>query len=197
MLQSCLWEISSIFFFSSWGSDAVPLIGPESGICAGQNIFQFGAKLIQLNGEPGEAIVELVVCGHGAWQGKEATQTNVPWKLPLHLKWPLKQLSCEVQLCVDEEPVPTWPPDAFGRRWDTTVKALVPFSKKPVDHFPLLIHHKPLNLVHVGTPVVSLKDKYHVVSFPLQHLECNYGEKANFTLKYHSKAMTAVHLHHM
>lgn len=61
-----------------------------------------------------------------------------------------------------KEAVPTRPPDAFGRRWDTTIKALVPFSKQPVDHFPFLIHHKSLNLIHIRTPVVSLKDKYHV-----------------------------------
>lgn len=46
--------------------DAVPLIGPETGICARQDVFQLGAKLIQFNGESGEAVVQLIVCGHGA-----------------------------------------------------------------------------------------------------------------------------------
>jgi len=46
--------------------DAAPLIGPEAGVCTGQSILQLGAKLVQLDGEPGEAVVQLIVCGHGA-----------------------------------------------------------------------------------------------------------------------------------
>lgn len=66
---SYLWEQSCWF-------DTAPLIGPESGICTRQNIFQLGAEFIQFYGKPGEAIVQLVVCGHGAWQGEETTQTK-------------------------------------------------------------------------------------------------------------------------
>lgn len=44
---------------------ALPLIRPESGICTRENIFQFRAELIQFNGKSGEAVVQLVVCGHG------------------------------------------------------------------------------------------------------------------------------------
>lgn len=59
---------------------------------------------------------------------------------------------------VGEAPAPTRPPDAFGRRWDAAVQALMPFPKQPVNHFSFLVHHKSLNLVHVRAPVVSLKD---------------------------------------
>lgn len=81
--------------------------------------------------------------------------------------------SCTVApaVSVGEEVMPTWPPDTFGRRRDTAVKALVPFSKQPVDHFPFLIHHKSLNLIHIGTPVVSLKDKHCSISFFKQHIK--------------------------
>ena len=61
-----------------------------------------------------------------------------------------------IKKCMASKPAHTWPPDAFGRRWDTTVKTLMPFPKKPVDDFPFLIHHKPLHLIHIRTPVVSL-----------------------------------------
>lgn len=56
---------------------AAPLIGSEPGVCAGQHVFQLGAKFVQLDGKPGEAVVELVVCGHGAWKEEErATESE-------------------------------------------------------------------------------------------------------------------------
>lgn len=119
-----------------------PLVGSEPGVCAGEHIFQFGAKFVQLNGKPGEAIVELIVCGHGAWkQQKTATEFGNSVHLGVGVSlW-----------------MPTWPPHAFGRRWDTAVNTLVPFPKQPVDCFTFLIHHKPLDLIHIWTPVVSLE----------------------------------------
>lgn len=59
----------------SGGSSVVPLIGPESGICSGQNILQLGAEFIEFNGKSGEAVVQLIVCGHGAWQEEKTTKT--------------------------------------------------------------------------------------------------------------------------
>lgn len=53
------------------------MIGSEPGVCAGQHIFQLGAKFVQLNGKPGEAVVELVVRGHGAWkEEKKAAESE-------------------------------------------------------------------------------------------------------------------------
>lgn len=49
--------------------ESVPLIGPESTICTRQGVFQLGAQLIQFDGESSEAVVQLVVCRHGAWEG--------------------------------------------------------------------------------------------------------------------------------
>lgn len=48
------------------GARFLPLIRSEPGVCAGQHVFQLGAEFVQFAGKPGEAIVELVVCGHGA-----------------------------------------------------------------------------------------------------------------------------------
>lgn len=48
-----------------------PLIRPESGICTGKNVFQLRTEFIQFNGKPGEAVVQLIVCGHGAWRGRK------------------------------------------------------------------------------------------------------------------------------
>lgn len=50
----------------SGGPSVVPLVGPESGVCPRQNVLQLGAEFVQFDGESGEAVVELVVCGHGA-----------------------------------------------------------------------------------------------------------------------------------
>lgn len=44
----------------------LPLVRSEPGVCAGQHVFQLGAEIVQFDGKPGEAIVQLIVCGHGA-----------------------------------------------------------------------------------------------------------------------------------
>lgn len=50
----------------------------------------------------------------------------------------------------------TWSPDTLSRGWDTTVKTFMPFPKEPVDHLALLVHHKSLHFIHIGTPVATL-----------------------------------------
>lgn len=204
MLQCCLWEISISIFLSYF--ELRIWCGTFDRAWIGH---LYGAERLSTRGKAHSAQWRTWwshSIAHSLWawsltrrgsniKKNQIINTNIlskyvyfeefPWRLPLHRKMTTKAvLVWSPAVSVDEEPLPTWPPDAFGRRWDTTVKALVPFSKKPVDHFPLLIHHKSLNLVHVRTPVVSLKDKYHVVSFPLPHLRCDYSEEANITLKY-------------
>lgn len=154
-----------------WEWDGAPLIGPESGISTRQDIFQLGAKLIQFNGKPGEAIVQLIVSGHGSWWGKNNTNNQFLqvryqciniffsyWNMSENGIYSTNVSVCSLKSLSDtSHMLPTWPPDAFSRGWDTTVKSLMPFSKKPVDHFSFLIHHESLNLIYIWAPIVSLK----------------------------------------
>lgn len=55
-------------------ASSLPLIRSEAGVCAGQHVFQLGAEFVQFNGKPGEPIVQLVVCGHGAWKQHKQQQ---------------------------------------------------------------------------------------------------------------------------
>lgn len=51
----------------------------------------------------------------------------------------------------------TGSPDALCRRGHAAVEALVPLPEQPVHHLPLLVHHHPLDFVHVGIPVIHLE----------------------------------------
>lgn len=44
----------------------VPLIRPEAGIGGRQHVLHLGAQLVELHGEAGEAVIQLIVGRHGA-----------------------------------------------------------------------------------------------------------------------------------